>query len=202
LEFIARNGFLPKICDAGKLKHLLLQCPTEEEREIARRFAHGNSTSDELTILNCIVGMLAEASNNDDWRRQAAPSTLADALTASIHTCFNAAYAYSRYSYAHELLGTGAWLGILLRGRPALMPEFAAHILMDALTRSPQTDDTSHVLRCHAERVSDATRLIRQARRVLEFGRPVIVKPRPVDTIMPLQAPKPKSSQSRSKPMP
>lgn len=47
---------------------------------------------------------------------------------------FNGAYVYPQYAFAHELLGTGAWLGVLLRGRSALMPEFVAQVLTDYMS--------------------------------------------------------------------
>ena len=50
---------------------------------------------------------------------------LADILVGSIHISINSAYA-------------GAWFGTLLRGRAALMPDFAAEIILGYLERDLQ----------------------------------------------------------------
>lgn len=112
--------------------------------------------------------------------------SLSDALIASIHTALNAAYICPSHTYAHELLGAAAWLGILLRGRSALMPEFVAHVLLDSLDPSREDDLVAHILRYHVERTGGVPRLLQQAKRVLKSGRPTVVRPgRPIFAIPP-----------------
>ena len=85
----------------------------------------------ELSVLACIDRMLVDAMPPHLRPSECciAKADLADVLVASIHTGFNGAYVYPRFAFAHELLGAGAWLGVLLRGRSALMPEFVAQVL-------------------------------------------------------------------------
>jgi len=51
---------------------------------------------------------------------------VADALIASTYSSVNAAYIYPQFLTFHEPFTVGAWLGNLLRGRPALMPAMVA----------------------------------------------------------------------------
>ena len=61
------------------------------------------------------------------------------ALLGSIHTGINAAYVYPEHAYAHELLTAGAWLGVLLKGRRALMPKAVADVFMESEARGAES---------------------------------------------------------------
>ena len=179
---IAETSAISGIGSDGNLSDWIWQTPTGAERFIADRCASRQSSTDwrfEIAVLACIDRMLAEAMNCPVQRNACLIDSpeLTDALIASIHTSFNAAYAYSSYSFAHELLGTGAWLGMLLMGRSALMPEFVACVLIEHLVRPSQSDLVSDILRFHAERVGGVSFLIRHAQNVLKSGYPVVVKP-------------------------
>jgi hypothetical protein len=84
----------------------------------------------ELTVLACLDKFVRAAHEKSVSVERKAPisgnATLPDALVASIHSGINAAYVYQRFEFAHELFSVGAWLGIMLRGRPSVIPEFVA----------------------------------------------------------------------------
>ena len=135
----------------------------------------------ELSVLACIDRMLLDAMSTH--RRPAgyiASAELAEVLVASIHTCINGAYVYPQYAFAHELLGTGAWLGVLLHGRSALMPEFVAQVLADYMSGHQKTwthaqNPIARLLEFHAELAGGSERLLRRARKVNRLGRPAFV---------------------------
>lgn len=108
---------------------------------------------------------------------------LPDVLLATIHTSVNGAYVYPETGFAHELLTAGAWLGIVLTGRPALMPSTVGEVLLSYLDRSPRGHGLSErrivrVLEHCCERVGGADRLLRAARGAVGRRCPIFA-PRP-----------------------
>jgi hypothetical protein len=73
--------------------------------------------------------------------------SLETALLGSIHTGINAAYVYPEHAYAHELLTAGAWLGVLLKGRRALMPKAVADVFVESEARGTESiiDEMMHL---------------------------------------------------------
>jgi hypothetical protein len=109
---------------------------------------------------------------------------LALAVAGSIHAAFNGAYIYPQLASMHELLSVAAWLGHLVRGRPAFMPLFAAEYLVDELgcgAREGASDwaRASNLLRLYAESAVGVERLRAMARRVVTSGKPALVLPNP-----------------------
>jgi hypothetical protein len=108
---------------------------------------------------------------------------LPDALTASTYASVNAAYIYPRYMTFHELFMVGAWLGNLLRGRPALMPiPVAEYVLERAEGKSTASScewvECEALVRLHMALVGGAKSLVRTARRVRANGYSGVVRPR------------------------
>lgn len=176
LDLIAESSSLSSIRSDENFVDMALQIPTREERAIAERFASQSWTkwNCETAVLASINRMLIKIEAGDS---QPGSPDLTDALNGSIHTGFNAAYVYPPYAFAHELFSAGAWLGILLKGRAALMPAFIARVLNESLVRPYGADPASDILRFHAERVGGIAYLLQHARRALEFGHPVVVRP-------------------------
>lgn len=172
LRYITETGVLSGIYQDDELQAVLSREATREERALAQNLKSGLSTNRraETAILSSLDRLLRQ--------EEVASPPLTDALIASIHTAFNAAYICPTHTYAHELLGAGAWLGILLRGRSALMPEFVAHVLLDSLDSSRRNDVVPQILRHHVERTGGAPHLLQQAKRVLKSGRPVVIRHR------------------------
>ena len=109
----------------------------------------------ELSVLACIDRMLLDAlpPRSPPAECCIASADCAEVLVASIHTSINGAYVYPQFAFAHELLGAGAWLGVLLRGRSALMPVFVAQVLADYIGRGNVQDPIARLLDFHAELV-------------------------------------------------
>ncbi len=132
----------------------------------------------EMSVLACLDDLLGHAI--DLWTASETeakpPVQLGDALTACIHSCFNAAYVYPQFACANELLATGAWLGHLVRGRSALMPDFVASRLAEESKAVPESCES--ILRFHAEISVGWDRLRTLARRAKARGYAVNVKPR------------------------
>lgn len=175
LRHVTEIGALSGIYQDDELEAVISRDPTREEYALARRLKSGLPTDWRTeTAIFSSLGCLLRG-------EEAASPLLTDALIASIHTAFNAAYVCPSQTYAHELLCVGAWLGILLRNRSALMPEFIAHVLLDSLDPSQRDDPVHQILRHHVERTGGDPHLLQQAKRVLKSGRPVIVRPwRPI----------------------
>ncbi len=136
----------------------------------------------ELSVLACIDRMLVDARPPHPRPSECCitKADLADVLVASIHTGFNGAYVYPQFAFAHELLGAGAWLGVLLRGRSALMPEFVAEVLIDYSAHFKKSwedaqDPIVRLLAFHAELAGGSERLLRRARKVNKSDRTAIV---------------------------
>lgn len=105
----------------------------------------------------------------------------ADALVASIHSGINAAYVYPHLTHAHETLSAGAWLGVLLSKRPALLPPSIAAVFVELYRRmqsAESSDDGDAVLAYHALQAVGQARLHRQAQRALKADDAVQVRPR------------------------
>ena len=66
---------------------------------------------------------------------------LPDVVIATLLTRLHGAYVYPETTYAHELLTASAWLGVVLSGRPAMMPEAVADVLLSYL--NPRAADGS-----------------------------------------------------------
>jgi hypothetical protein len=169
-RYITETSALSGIYQDDELQAVISREATREECALARRLKSSSSTDwrAETAILSSLSRLLR--------KEEAASPPLTDALIASIHTAFNAAYICPSHTYAHELLGAGAWLGILLRGRSALMPEFVAHVFLDGLDPSRRNDLVPQILHHHAERTGGAPHLLQQAKRVLKSGRPVVIR--------------------------
>jgi hypothetical protein len=136
----------------------------------------------ELSVLACIDRMLCEALPATPERTKALLDTfeLPDALIASIHSRFNGTYVFPQYDFAHEILTAGAWLGVLMQGRPALMPVVVSEVLISYLgrpksARSPSDEAISDILSFHAALVGGSDRLVRVARKVQAKGYPLAV---------------------------
>ena len=91
----------------------------------------------ELSVLACIDRMLVDATKpveSADASAIQAPD-VSGVLIASMHSGVNGAYIYRDLAYAHETFATAAWIGKLLAGRPALLPDFVAEILIETAQR-------------------------------------------------------------------
>lgn len=134
-----------------------------------------------LDRLHCDARNLAGCGDKKARGRVALP----DALVASIYATFNAAYVYPQLTCVQEFLSVGAWLGNLVKGRPAIMPVFVAAYLAAELARDRATDASeggccTSILRFHAEQAAGMERVHEIAQRVTATGRPALVKPRPM----------------------
>ncbi len=105
------------------------------------------------------------------------PVALQDAYVTSIQTRINAAYVLPEHAMHHELLSMGAWLGVLLDGRAALMPEFVAHRLVAVGTRKLPGDGLGRVTDDVIEQLGGMNRFMRTARKVLRTRQPVVMQP-------------------------
>jgi hypothetical protein len=161
------------------------------------RYRHGARVPDtgsmrdawifQLAVLASLDRLLQDASRGGDiaanGRGVQAPMDPGDALLASIHASFNAAYVYPQLSTHHEMFTAGAWLGYLVRGRTALMPVFVAQYIAGQSDRRTADEDTDVdrcdlLLRFHADLAVGWERLLKVARRVERQGVPVKVAPR------------------------
>jgi hypothetical protein len=183
LERIAACG----VISACSPREALREAQSHSRNDTCRPTSHMDQTNElgswtfELSVLACIDRMLLDAMpTRPQPAGYIASADLADVLVASIHTSINGAYVYPQYAFAHELLATGAWLGVLLRGRSALMPEFVAQVLTDYMS-GPEKSWThaqspiARLLEFHAELAGGSERLLRRARKVNRWGRPAFV---------------------------
>lgn len=138
----------------------------------------------ELSVLACLDRVLGDAATSPGHVLSGGPGdiTLADALTASIYSSFNAAYVYPQFEGIHELLTVGAWLGYPVRGRTALMPLLVAERLIDHLGGGSPDEFTDSgrceaLIRFHAGLAGGAARLLRMAKRVCSTGHPSVIRP-------------------------
>lgn len=147
----------------------------------------------ELTVLACLDRILRDSLTETDARDQTNNCFgLPEAVIATIYASFNGAYIYRNFVIFHELLMIAAWLGYLVRGRPALMPNFIAEYIIAQLGCAPVNSNSesarcSLVLNIHADFTIGLERLLRIARRVTASGNPIMVRPRhraqnPVDS--------------------
>jgi hypothetical protein len=169
---VLRAATLPDIGFAEEMRKL----PTLQERAIADRLGPDQDRphwAREVAILRAIEHMYRRARGEDE----SAPS-LDSALLASIHTAINAAYVYPDCEFAHELLATGAWLGILLMGRRVMMPPYVADVLLRHLGERSQ-DETSEVLQFHAAVLGGRAYFLRHARNVVASATAKPIAPAP-----------------------
>jgi hypothetical protein len=141
--------------------------PTREERAIADRLGPDRERPDwarEASILQAMDDMYRRACGED-----IDPPALAGALMASIHTGINAAYVFPSCAFAHELLATGAWFGMLLMGRRVMMPPYVAEVLLGHLGGARE-DKTSEVLQFHVAHLGGTAYFLRHARNVIGSG--------------------------------
>jgi hypothetical protein len=186
LRRIAEVGAISSILTETESWHVAEDSLWDEEQSLVARCSTDDDVAAwrfELAVLACIDRMLADATPSVRTASCLieAPS-LADVLVGSIHTSINGAYAYPKYAFAHEILGTGAWIGLLMRGRSALMPDFAAEVILAYLdptkrSRTTECDPIANLLEWHAGFVGGASLLIRYARKVKRSGCPQLVKP-------------------------
>jgi len=139
----------------------------------------------ELSVLTCLDRMMQDAGAL--LRAEAPPTasdsrvSAADAVVASMYCGVNGAYVYRDLAYMHETLATGAWLGTVLSGRAALLPQFVAEVLCELFERLLQhgeesLDDVDRVLLEHTRIAVGQHRLRRAALRVARLGTPKVVR--------------------------
>lgn len=135
-------------------------------------------------VVQCLDNMLRDVTSERGGRSGSGSATteLPEALVASIYTCVNGAYVYPQFAFGHEILTTGAWLGVLMRGRAALMPPVVAQVLRELLPLHPHTERRelgvlTELLWLHAEHTVGTAQLLRKAKTVLRSGRDVLVVP-------------------------
>jgi hypothetical protein len=106
----------------------------------------------ELSVLASLDRLLSDAHRltRDSPRSELIRVLPSDALIASIYSSINAAYIYPELEYMHEMLMLGAWLGVLERGRPALLPDRIATRLLRYLTEKPNKVPASDEGKCEA----------------------------------------------------
>ena len=100
---------------------------------------------------------------------------LPDILLATILTRIHGAYVYPEIGYAHELLTAGAWLGVVLTGRPAIMPEDVADVLVayldpDALLLSPPEKRIRQIFEFCSQQLGGTERLLHSCAKVRAKG--------------------------------
>ncbi len=136
----------------------------------------------EVSVLNCLGRMLQDCSQESLETRVGTnarqPFAEADALIATIHSGINAAYVYPQFAYAHETFAAGAWLGVLLTGRRALLPEMIAARLSEAVSAGGVQDASGVVLSYHAHIAVGHRRMSRLAHRAQRRSRPPAVRAR------------------------
>ena len=139
----------------------------------------------ELSILAALDRFLNDAHR---LRRGAKPEASrilpSDALIASIYSSINAAYVYPELEYMHETLMLGAWLGILERGRAALLPDTIAGRLLRHLgepAKIPASDDSKceALIRVHASMGGPRAWLANEARLACQTGKSIVINPTP-----------------------
>jgi hypothetical protein len=107
---------------------------------------------------------------------------MVDGVVASAMSCINAAYCDARLGHAHETLAAAAWCGLVLGGRPALLPVSLAELLLQLAFRAQGrcSDDlgaAERVLLLYLDRALGLSRLRRLATRVVRRQTTEVVKP-------------------------
>lgn len=149
------------------------------------------------------VAYRREQDASDDWRvvasrsqiacleaaLQALPSpgkvvlSPADAVMVSLTAGFNAGYLDPTLAIGHEQYAAGAWIGQLLRGSSAWLPDGLAVRLIDELAsdgaRSSPDEACARLLREAAAVSVGVNRLLTLARRVARTGAAELVHPAP-----------------------
>lgn len=109
---------------------------------------------------------------------------LLDVLLGAFHLGLNAAYVFPRHAVHHQMFTAAGWIGLLYRGRPALLPVFVAEYLVDSLRTSGLGAQPSEADLCealigqYADDSAGRDELLRASRRVLARNAPVLVWPR------------------------
>lgn len=115
---------------------------------------------------------------------------MVDGVVTSVLSCINAAYCDARLGYAHESLAAAAWCGVVLGGRPALLPVSMAELLVQLAFRahgrcSEDLGPAERVLLLYLDRALGLARLRRLATRVVKRQTAEVVNPgRPAPAIL------------------
>lgn len=140
----------------------------------------------EASVIAALSNILTWAREPEGAASMGARSVTADeAVLASIYSGINAAYIYRHLDWAHELMTSAAWIGLLLRGRSAALPVAVAERLVDLFERAPyslaaSSDLSDWILWRHAEAACSASHLRTIAYNVIRSRLPQVVKPAPV----------------------
>lgn len=107
---------------------------------------------------------------------------MVDGVVASVLSCINAAYCDARLGYAHESLAAAAWCGVVLGGRPALLPVSMAELLVQLALKAhgrsrASMDPAERVLLLYLDRALGLARLRRLATRVVKRQAAEVVRP-------------------------
>ncbi|MFM1814593.1 MAG: hypothetical protein RLZ98_1288 [Pseudomonadota bacterium] len=110
---------------------------------------------------------------------KAAQSSVGEAVSGSIHAGINAAYVFPDLQYMHETFTAAGWLGMVARGRPALLTTELAAIIEDIVlapsrVRVPNEIELMLIDRVHA--IDYHARFQSIVSRVLENGRTTVVR--------------------------
>lgn len=129
-----------------------------------------------------LAGIRGAVRPTADVQDPVTPASLADVLMVSLMGRVNGAYFFPQYALAHELLSTGAWLGHLMAGRKAFMPQIVARCLIDYLgetgTVRSRPDNCTSILRAAADQAGGLKVLLRHASSVATNGSsPLVARP-------------------------
>lgn len=189
---LAESGVLTgmSLAEAAEAGARIVQDWFGSERLKSAAHPSRESITSELSIVACLNDLVERAQSLRHPPKprdgaEAYDNELLQALAASVHAGLNAAYIHPAYESLHAYFTTGAWIGYLLRGRPALLPAFVAEYLVDILER-PGSDASNEGARCDAllrkwaEEAAGCELLIDCSRTVLRRGARILVPPKPV----------------------
>lgn len=137
----------------------------------------------ESLVLEVLLRALVHISERDvDPSAAGREVDVAEGVVLSLYSGMNAAYVYRHLDWAHELMTTAAWLGMLVRGRAAWLPSPVAVRLDELGERASRAskatlDLSDWVLWRHAVVACDFSRLFEAARKVAGTRCPVLVRP-------------------------
>ena len=162
-------------------------------RRLSHRFTASKSEASsqywiyELTVLACMDRLLCHSISTQDVSgsigRDGGHYGIPEILLATIHSGLNGAYVYQQIAGSHELLTVGAWLGHLLRGRAAIMPDFIADYIVERFSQAPDEDNSAarrcdRLLYIYGDLTVGSRRLLKIARRVKANGDAAVVTPK------------------------